>query len=214
MKTPGGRCSNCGKEFSARGMSRHLNSCLGPGRHLHLRVFNAHNPLWWLHLSVDPAATLRDVDALLRRTWLECCGHLSTFDIDGVTFDAEGLDLGWGDAPRPMSVKAVSVLSKGTKLRHTYDFGSSTELSGVVAGLVAGGTKEPVALLAQNNTIPWTCDAECEAPATRVCMHCREMACADHADPDGYCPGCDEPWEYYSLPVVNSPRMGVCGYEG
>ncbi len=35
---------------------------------------------------MNAGATLADLDDFLRGIWLECCGHLSSFDIEGVTY--------------------------------------------------------------------------------------------------------------------------------
>jgi hypothetical protein len=34
---------------------------------------------FWLDMAVRHDAKLKDVDGFLRRTWLECCGHMSEF---------------------------------------------------------------------------------------------------------------------------------------
>ena len=31
-------------------------------------------------------STLEELDDFLRGAWLECCGHLSDFEIDGITY--------------------------------------------------------------------------------------------------------------------------------
>ena len=46
-----------------------------------LKVWAAYNPAYWLFLEMDHSAKLEDLDHFLRETWLECCGHLSTFTI-------------------------------------------------------------------------------------------------------------------------------------
>ena len=99
-EVPRGSCTTCGKSYTGRGLSRHIGTCRGPGRALHLRFTHAHSPLWWLHLAVAPTATLRDIDDVLRTTWLECCGHLSTFTIVGVRYDVVPDSHGWGPPAR------------------------------------------------------------------------------------------------------------------
>jgi hypothetical protein len=54
---------------------------------------------YWLHLEAPITATLRALDGYLRDLWLECCGHLSIFEIDGRTYAIDdGLP---GGAPDP-----------------------------------------------------------------------------------------------------------------
>jgi hypothetical protein len=109
---------------------------------------------------------------------------------------------------------AISIAFAGaaSKVEYEYDFGSTTALTGELVdkrhGSIGG---ESVRLLARNEPLLWPC-AECEAPATLVCPFCIDsgdaLFCDAHADAHEHA---DE--EVY-LPVVNSPRMGVCGYTG
>ena len=93
-----GKCAICGKSYSKSGISRHLNSCLekeraaassAPSRDglkmksFHLAIEGRDYPDYWLHLEMTSNAPLRVLDQFLRDTWLECCGHLSAFFIQG-----------------------------------------------------------------------------------------------------------------------------------
>lgn len=98
--TARGTCALCGYGSSKAGLTRHLKSC--PGAHdgsrgrpakFHLRAEDAESPLYWLDLEVKKSATLADLDAFLREVWLECCGHLSMFEIGGVRYTVDyGMD--------------------------------------------------------------------------------------------------------------------------
>lgn len=215
METPKGTCRRCGKSYAGRGMSRHLASCLGEGDRLHLRIQARHSPLWWLNLSVAPTATLAHLDGFLRQIWLECCGHLSAFEVGGLRYEpAIGDAASWySPPPKPMSVKIGKLLGVGDKFGYQYDFGSTTELAGRVLGRV-GGPRTRIVELARNDAPAWVCEAECEQPARWICSCCQAVACAEHGDIEGECPDCGEWWESAQLPLVNSPRTGVCGYTG
>ncbi len=216
-----GTCQLCGKRTSKAGMTRHLKSCaaehdLPRGRRarlFHLRVEDAYSPIFWLDLEMKAAATLADLDDFLRGIWLECCGHLSSFDIGGVTYKVANYGGPFGDFDeRSMDVELWKILSPGTRFGHTYDFGTSTELKLRVVGDREGRIGgEPLRLLSRNEPFEWDCMV-CDGPATEVCTYCmyeREnpFLCAVHAEEHG----CGE--EAF-LPVVNSPRMGMCGYTG
>ena len=41
---------------------------------------------YWLHLEIRGNDTLKDLDYYLREIWLECCGHLSSFDFGEVLY--------------------------------------------------------------------------------------------------------------------------------
>jgi hypothetical protein len=107
---------------------------------------------------------------------------------------------------------AIAFAGAASKLEYEYDFGSTTALTGELIGKRHGSIcRAPVRLLARNEPLVWPC-ADCEAPATLVCPYCIDsddgLFCDAHA---GVHEHADE--EVY-LPVVNSPRMGVCGYTG
>ena len=74
------------------------------------------------------------------------------------------------------------------------------------------GRKERVGILARNNPPEINCG--CGKDAEWVCAICLE----ENMGKDCYfCDECadeHECGEEMFLPVVNSPRMGVCGYEG
>lgn len=204
-----GRCLRCEKEFAHAGMGKHLAACLGAGPAL-LVTMDVGPGTWWMHLAVAPAATLQDLDNFLRDTWLECCGHLSAFEIGKTRFESHtgGGGLRWGPKPLSMAAKCSAVLHAGMTFSHEYDFGSTTTLRGrVLGGIEAGPGK--ITLLAQNEEVIWPCDG-CGEAANLVCPHCYAMTCG----PCETSCSCLDSFEDEALPVVNSPRMGVCGYTG
>jgi hypothetical protein len=215
-----GTCSLCGKNTSKAAMARHLKVCppdhdLSEGkisRLFHLRIEDAHSPYFWLDVEIKAGATLLELDRFLRAIWLECCGHLSSFDIDGVSYSVPYYG-GPLDDDRSMDAKLYSVLAPGGKrFEHTYDFGTSTDLKLRLAnereGRIGGG---PLRLLSRNDPPVWSCEV-CERPAIQICAYCmyeqyNPFYCEVHAEEHG----CEEE---ALLPVVNSPRMGMCGYTG
>ncbi len=201
-----GRCEGCGRSFASSGMSRHLGRCpslaADGGRGAwHVVVESRHLSGYWLHLAIDGRAHLADLDAVLRDEWLECCGHLSEF-FSGPPFGGESLDAG---------VRVDRVLAPGRRLSYVYDYGSSTELTIRVIGQGAPrpAGAERVRLLARNDAPEVPC--ACGRPAAHVCVECSW-------DGEGWlCAPCvsgHECGEEMLLPVVNSPRAGVCAYAG
>jgi hypothetical protein len=212
-----GECGFCGRRATRGGMSRHLQQCAkraaanqaadgASGEHeplIHLQVQTPGGSDFWLHLEMRGGATLKKLDEYLRAIWLECCGHMSRFSRGG-----------WGEPDIPMSRRAREVLGEGTTLTHVYDFGSSTVTTIKVVAAREGRAldRHPIRLMARNE-MPSTSCAQCEAPATRLCIECMyEMTdavlCESHA--------ASHPHEEYGEPIalVNSPRLGVCGYKG
>jgi hypothetical protein len=116
-----------------------------------------------------------------------------------------------------MDVPLEEVLSKGMKFSHEYDFGTTTELSlRVVAEGYAqpGEDDEAIQVLARNNPPLAMCETCGNSVAERICpMYSRYgvwlcKKCARKHKCDRYFS------EDMLLPVVNSPRAGVCGYTG
>ncbi len=214
-----GICELCGARQSKAGIMAHLCKCLAeggplkgsPSELLQLRVQAKGSSVYWIDLEVRREARLKALDDFLRRVWLECCGHLSAFHINGVTYSVV-VDRELGAAlSRSMNCRIGDVLTVGERFRHEYDFGSTTELTGQVWGLREGVIgRPPVRALARNEAPVWPCEV-CGAPATLICGACADgeigFCCDQHADQHG----CGEE---AMLPVVNSPRMGVCGYTG
>jgi len=222
-----GTCALCGKRTTKAGMSRHLGSCLAEhepsrgkaARLFRLRIEDAYSPIFWMDVEMRANSTLEKLDDFLRGEWLECCGHLSDFDIDGITYTVTS---SYGMGPlsvfadpneRTMKVKLGEILRKGSRFQHTYDFGTSTELKLRVVDERHGRIgSESVRLLSQNEAPVWECEV-CGEDASWICTFCmyerqNPFYCELHSEDHD----CDEP--EMLLPVVNSPRMGMCGYTG
>ena len=199
-----GVCELCGMRKGKAAMVTHLKQCLTSSAKsdatmpvMLLRVQSGNGSIHWLNAAVGWDGRLKELDSLLRRVWLECCGHLSEFYTTG-------------RRKLSMSSRMTEVFgSIGDRVNYVYDFGSSTELVVSFAG-VAGGTSGKPVVLARNEAPVWPCDV-CGQPAADLCSNCEYEGtgffCIAHRS--GH-----ECGEDMLLPVVNSPRMGVCGYTG
>ncbi len=166
-----------------------------------------------MHLEVPASATLTALDRFLRDTWLECCGHLSAFEIGGVRY---AIDAGMFEEPfdmgdKSMRVRLEKVFSPGRVSTYEYDFGTTTELKlKVISEREAETRGKTVQVLARNNPPEMLCEV-CGKPATSVCSQCI------FDDRGWVCDTCAENHECGEdmlLPVVNSPRVGMCAYTG
>ncbi len=241
-----GKCLYCGKMFSKAAINRHLQKHLEdkttenkPGISFLLKVET--NPKWgsspyFLSLWADGEAIMGDIDDFLRRIWLECCGHMSSFTNPknkskggGMwdLFEAQKLLMKGkrkeyetfmeeANGEIPMSRKAKMTLTKNMKIEYKYDFGSTTSLVLIVVGEYPVKADKKIILLSRNEPPEILCETCGKEPATTLCSVClgheetafckkcgklHEKTCNDFAD-------------YAAMPVVNSPRMGVCAYEG
>lgn len=212
-----GQCAFCGQELAKGFVSRHLATCLRWKEAVteserkktkketlyHVRVQATEDLQFWLDLEIRGSATLEDLDDYLRAIWLECCGHSSQFSFGG-----------WQGDEIPMGKRISHVLESGDVLTHIYDFGTSSETLIRVVGKREGRpvTKRPIALLARNVMPQHTC-IECGEPAGWLCLECLieegewGTLCEKHekSHPHG---------DYETIPIVNSPRLGMCAYDG
>jgi len=230
-----GTCSLCSSTFSRAAMGKHLEACqrAKPGRPrpgderrsrrtkvLDLLVEGHGLSQYWMHLEARADAPLGALDDFLRRTWLECCGHMSEFRIQKKSYSVSGEgfddlleDLGEeaGEATSGMDVALGDVLRPRMKLFHDYDFGTTTELMLRVISIRDGDAKGgPIRLLARNDPPMIPCES-CGKPAKQVCTECLWEDKGWLCEPCAGKHDCDE--EMF-LPVVNSPRVGMCGYTG
>lgn len=226
-----GRCRFCDGTFSKAAMPWHLNKCAQrqaleetaksrKTRLFHIAVQGRYAPEYWMHLEVLANAKLKALDDFLRDIWLECCLHLSDFAIEGTryvtTYDGSPLD----DNPfmgifelkdKDMNVEIAAVLQPGTRFTHEYDFGTTTELALKVLSEREGKLiNRPVQIMARNEPPTITCNV-CGKTANQVCTQCI------YEGKGWLCDNCAKSHkcgEEMLLPVVNSPRVGMCGYTG
>ncbi len=230
--TTKGQCVFCKHEFSKSGMTKHLETCkerevnatsgAGAGSRqkarktkvFHLLVEGRSSPEYWMHLEVTTGTTLAQMDRFLKDTWLECCGHLSAFQIGGVSYasDAEMVSgSAWDMGDKSMRVRLDKVLTPGQWFTHEYDFGTTTELSlKVVSEREAEAKGKAIQVLARNEPPAILCGV-CGKRATEVCTQCIYDNAGWLCDE---CAETHECGEEMMLPVVNSPRVGMCGYTG
>ncbi len=218
-----GKCNLCGGTFSKQALSRHLELCRQKedsseestlkrspkkSKTFHILVEGRYLPDYWMHLEIPADATFETLDRLLRRMWLECCGHMSAFRVGETTYSVAPM-AEFND--KSMRIRLNKVLTPGMKFYHEYDFGSTTHLALKVIGERESKGKD-IQVLARNNPPTIACN-NCGAMATQICTECLwsdegqgwlcDKCVAEHK--------CDEDM---LLPVVNSPRVGTCGYTG
>lgn len=196
-----GNCYICGVELGKTAMKSHILKAHGGedgGQECCLlKVEGAYNKDYWLFIDIPAHKSLSNVDAFLRKIWLECCGHMSAFCASGQR------EIG--------KSRKLNSFSVGDKLLHEYDFGSTTETVITIMGVTKRKTrKEAVRLLARNVLPQFKCE-ECDSSAKYICTQC-----VYDSDNPFYCGDCGEKHEHDDmlLPVTNSPRMGECGYGG
>ena len=197
-----GPCYKCGKEMAKGYMGRHLLAEHydenGEQKCYLLKIEDEYSN-YWLFVDVPVSSSLSTLDSFLRSVWLECCGHMSAFYVG--MYEKVGMN------------KKIGMISEGSVLRYDYDFGSTTELKiSFVGTITRKKQKSAVRLLIRNEAPDYTCSV-CGKKAESICTEC-----IYETENPFFCEECEkshcDETEHYTLPVVNSPRMGVCGYAG
>lgn len=108
-----------------------------------------------------------------------------------------------------MNIKINKILKVGTKISYEYDFGTTTDLKIECISEIKPNANE-ISILARNNIPDYRCEI-CNSKAELVCTQCiwagEGFICKKCSKKHK----CEEP---YFLPIVNSPRFGMCGFTG
>lgn len=198
-----GNCYICGKTVTKTVAKRHLLSHSYDGDKCQkcrlLKIESPYDKDYWLYVDMPLTSDLYSLDSFLREIWLECCGHMSVFFI--------------GRYGKIDMETTISHLSEGIVLHYEYDFGSTTELTVTVVGTIFRKEQEKDVRLLIRNEVPKYICGKCGKPATHICMDC-----IYEDDDPFFCEACGkkhfEKIHEFDLPIVNSPRMGVCDYDG
>ncbi len=207
--TSEGKCLYCEQMLSQKEMVKHIAkhladkekaySGLKTQTYCHIMV---EADIMFLNLLVNGSAKIKTIDNYLRDIWLECCGHLS-----GFTMGREEIG---------MNNKVKDVFKPKVKITYDYDFGTTTRL--YLKGLKSYELNETknILLLSRNEPLKIMCSTCKNAPADSMCTVCcweKEayycMKCTKKHEKE-----CEDFADYSQMPIVNSPRMGECGYTG
>lgn len=200
-----GNCRLCNVSLEQKKIKRHIIKCTKNLKQKNdAYLIYVHCDHYWVYLSIPINKTLKNFDLFLRELWLECCGHLSCFTINKKRYESykeykDELD---------MNIKLTKVLNEGIKFYYEYDFGTTTMLNIECLSLIKTDSNN-IVILARNQEPIYKCD--CGNIAKEICCSCAW-------DENGFlCKNCEKEHkceESYFLPIVNSPRIGLCGFTG
>lgn len=211
-----GICKFCKQIIAGTAMMRHLEACEArknanesdekQEKKEKIFLMRASTDPFFVYFEAKAVSTLEEVDIFLRHLWLECCGHLSAFTIGARRYCSyeEELD----EDEETMDIKLIEIITPNLKFIHEYDFGTTTQLGIMCVSQRVGKLKNKVEVIAINNPPDFRCH-KCEKPAKKICSQCvyegTGLVC-DNCAKDHEC------GEDMLLPLVNSPRTGICGY--
>ncbi len=166
---------------------------------------------YWMHIAIDEDSKFDKLDALLRKVWMECCGHLSSFDIDGTRY-ACYFDEEFPDEVEMKKTVAGEVLREGIEFNYEYDYGSTTKVVLRVLGRMRVDIppRKSAIVLARNHPPGAICE----------CGNAAKLIIAEGMNDNNetlICLGCARDVDQNRtplLPLLNSPRSGQCGYRG
>src|SRR5207248_638634 len=102
-----GICKFCRGEFDKAKMSQHVKYCKERQRIeaelakspkskkfirtklFHIVLEGKYNPQYWMHIEMPAEAQLINLDDFIRAVWVECCDHLSAFQIGEFYYESE-----------------------------------------------------------------------------------------------------------------------------
>lgn len=224
-----GYCKYCGNEYTKTGMIRHLASCKMRKAVLEdktgkmqngcyeIGIYDKYSPKYFLFIEISEELYLASLDQFIRDIWVECCNHMSMFRKENTFYEIteyEDYYDSYNDIMhKSMEEKIKDVFCVGDKIEYQYDFGTSTELIIKVYNYRKGKIdKDEIIILSRNHNEPQLCTSCKKNTAKWIDAYAeseRDWMLCDKCRNKKY----DEEKLYY-LPLCNSPRTGVCAYEG
>jgi hypothetical protein len=205
-----GKCYYCNKELTEKTIKRHMKNCSEMGKKIEelsavdkkqrnqfiIAIKPKYNGNeYCIYLSIDENLSLIHIDQFLRDVWLECCGHLSAFKINGKFYQDYS-----------MNTKLKDILVVNEKFEYEYDFGSTTYLILEVIDIIkVPASFSQVEIIARNYEVKHFCKI-CESKAEYFNYENDQWECKKCIDKDN---DMISKFDY-----CNSPRDGVCCYGG
>lgn len=205
-----GHCFFCNEYFSQKEIGRHLATHLKikekEDKDKQTNLFHhivVEADVMFLELLVRSSCEMEEIDNFLRAIWLECCGHKSGFHVK------RGLEI-------EMDEIVGTVLTPKTKIYHDYDYGTTTRSFIKSLKVYNLDFDDDIVLLSRNEPLKIMCSSCNKKVATVLCSVCvwNEASFFCETCAKKHAKTCEDFDDYARMDVVNSPRMGQCGYEG
>lgn len=204
------KCYYCNKELTERTIKKHMKNCSEMKKSIDEKRIDdkeqrnqfiiAIKPEYagneyCVYLSIAGTLGLVHMDQFIRDIWVECCGHLSSFKIKGKFYQDQS-----------MNTKLNDILDIDEKFEYEYDFGSTTYLILEVVDIIQVPSRfSQIEIIARNHQIKHECEI-CGLEAKYFNYEKNEWECEKCIDEDADM--------IFKFDYCNSPRDGVCGYEG
>lgn len=239
-----GICVACGQMIAGSNCKKHLFFCSKMLNYLTKNQYNIMNPentqnhftpgyilkivdfyrpqLYWIYVSAPSNLSLRDLDIYLRAFWLQCCSHMSCFTgNDGKEYFPHLFsNITFPNFENHFLMSNYSIedfFGNNTTSYYSFDFGDTTKLQITVIEQINNAPKQRFILLIQNEQPNYYCDLCSEQLIITYCDNCEKSFCEKcnqeyHGKAEANKMNCDP--QTSCLPIINSPRVGKCGYRG
>jgi hypothetical protein len=215
-------CKTCPAKFFKKDIITHQNTCIvSTNKHksgylIRFVSYGQNNNQYYMYALFDASSTFSDIDIFLKEMWVECCGHLS----------------GFSNLNSQIKIKNSTLISKypnQSTFLYEYDYGSTTQVFFEFIEILnlnkKTKTKQPIELLLRNDP-PYIKCYSCDKNSVfyyEDMSFCREDSYGFYLEKPKeiketkVIKKTKEPKEIriqkeYLLPILNSPRSGVCGY--
>ena len=204
-----GKCLFCDQLFSQKEITKHLDTHLTKMTKQDAgKVTSSYHHIiveageMFLNILVAGEQKMKIIDNFLKGIWLDCCGHMSSFEHKNFKIGMNNL--------------VKDVFQPKIKILHHYDFGSTTSVALKSGKVVDLQLKEKLILLSRNEPLKLMCNTCKTQPAQNLCSVCKYEEYAFYCEKcsELHAQTCQDFDDYANMPVVNSPRMGECGYTG
>jgi len=185
-----GNCYRCNKKVDINDVPSHAQKCNElKDNECVIGVISegVSGKLYWVGMICTTNTKLSHIETFLKDIWLYCCPHRSTFSYN----------------KKATLMDVIKKTGKMERIMYEYDMGSTT--SAVIQ--VLKHNEACVLNTAKKATITLVCQNR--APLMK-CVDCKKKA-VSVGENGGKCGVCADEED---LPLLNSPRTGVCGYDG
>ncbi|EFA77942.1 hypothetical protein PPL_08587 [Heterostelium album PN500] len=163
---------------------------------------------YWMNVLIPCDTPVYEVEEFLKDIWLECCGHMTTWEglKNGV---GEFKDIyGGNEEPDEKDVAISECVDLGGTVSMDYDMGTTTTVNLMFYEKINVKMDDPGIRVLIRNTINKPNCKECKKPNHPVHYTC------DDCDYSKMCEECGdgEHEEHSKTTISNSPRSGSCGY--
>lgn len=197
-------CMICNELYTNANIGTHIADCIDnlvieDDNVNYLLKINDEENVYWMYIIMHGNLKLSDLDKFLKKTWLECCGHLSKFSINNIDYE--------NYENNNMNCKIKDILDEDLTFGYEYDFGSTTELF-ISVVKIFNSKNNKIKIISRNSKPKYKCATCKKFNSEMICFECQKIFCKNCSLNKKH--KCDPENSVFDL--INSPRMADCFY--